>query len=207
MHSMPLQKSGQKCSRNKPKWSRCCSAAHCWARSFRCQAASHGLLKQVSQRGGIKGLVQYSQIWRGRSRSIAVPRGQDHLQVWIARPDLTREANSVDRPGHDDVAKNKIYVRPFRQELQRRFSRLTIDRIIAEVLKQRRCYLRNLDTVVNDEDHRTLRMSRVDRGNLFLRKVLAGTAGQINANRRSMSDLACRPYNPAGLVGKPIYLR
>ena len=128
------------------------------ARSFRCQAASHGLLKQVSQRIGIKGFVQYSQIRRGRSHRCTPWSG--HLQLWIARPDLTREADPVDRPGHDDVAKLSLLF-AFRQTsapLQPRTSQSPAS--WPRCSEQRRCYLRNLDTVVNNEDHRTLRMRR-----------------------------------------------
>ncbi len=75
------------------------------------------------------------------------------------------------------------------------------------MFKQGRRHLRNFDTVVDNEDHRALRMPRVGRGNFFLGEVLVGAGWQIKGNRRSLSDSAFRLYPSAGLMGKTIYLR
>ena len=86
------------------------------------QTAFHRILKEASQRLSIEGLAQYSQISGSGLRSIAVPSRKDHWQIRIPHAHFMREANPVDRPRHDNVAEEKINVRAFRQELQRRFS-------------------------------------------------------------------------------------
>ena len=108
------------------------------------QADLDGVVDKAFQRIGIERLSQDPQIRRCGLRGVAVARRQYHRQIGILRTDFARQPDAVDRSRHDDIAENKIDLRALGQQLQCRFGRLAIERIVAEVLEQRRGHLARL---------------------------------------------------------------